>query len=108
MLGIKWLNTGVESTYRADILQIHHIWLDFWVFFIVPGRFERSLKKHESSASDQTFCISTSFCIFTSKKVPGGRLSLKLIIIIIIIINYYYYYYYIIIIILLLFIISLL
>ena len=64
MLGIKWLNTGVESTYRADILQIHHIQLDFWVFFIVPGRFERSLNKHEFSASDRTFCISTSFCMF--------------------------------------------
>ena len=42
MLGIKWPNAGVESTYRADILHIHHICLDFWVFFIVPGRFERS------------------------------------------------------------------
>ena len=72
MLGIKWPNTGVESTYRADILQIHHISLDFWGFFIVPGRFERSLKKHEFSASDLTFCISTSFYIFTSKKQNGG------------------------------------
>ena len=80
MLGIKWLNTGAESTYRADILQIHHISLDFWGFFIVPGRFERSLKKHEFSASDRTFCISTSFCIVYFKRKTEGILSVKLII----------------------------